>query len=137
MSNVRETIAEALNTDAILRALGLPLNAVYQADTMDSPTVFPFIVLRWTDTLLGIADITRRPFEIWCYGGEGDITGAEDIGHRALSVVNAISGQAVDNGIILAVEIRGNALGRGRDMFDDGFNSLVIPFRALAVARGV
>ena len=133
MSTARETTAELLNNNPALLELGLPEDAVIQADSAQSPTQRPFIVLRWGDQQPGLGNYTRRPMTLWVYDEEGDPTRAERIGNKACEILKSHMQVKTDTGWIL--EFR--EMLQGADLFDEIFDALVIPFNGLAVASGV
>lgn len=137
----RETIATELNESLVLRALGLSEDAVFQADTMESPTMRPFIVIRWLQESAGVGPVTRRPFDMWVYGEEGDYGLIEKLGDAAQTILANIEQRATVSGNILQVHTRPNPniqnLGRGDDLYDQGYKALVIPYRCQAVASGL
>jgi hypothetical protein len=133
---LRELVVQTLLADEVLRALGLPEGGVFQADSMENPEFFPFIVVRWLDEQAGIGRMTRRPFDLWCYDGAGDNTRADRIGRRSLLVLGDLEPTAVEGGWLTKIEMSRAGLGRGSDLYDDGYKAVVVPYRAMAVASG-
>ena len=137
----RETIATILNTDTELRALGLAEDSVFQADTMESPSMRPFVVVRWLQEQPGLGSVSRRPFDLWWYGEEGSYDTIEKLGYTALRILGAIEQRVTFDGRILQVHTQPRPgipnVGRGDDLYDDGYKALVIPFRCQAVASGL
>ena len=130
----RDSVAQLLMQAPTLRALELPEKAVFQADTLDSPSMKPFLVLRWGDEEERIGDSRVRPFDIWGYDERGDYNRITQIVREAARYLSkecfhvaanlgAIS-QFVDRGI-------------GGDLVDDGFDAVVKPYRMAAIGRGV
>lgn len=136
--SVREGVVKLLAESAVLRAAGLPEASVFQAETLDSPTKFPFFVIRWLDHIPGIGETDQRPFDLWSYDTPGDYSRAEKLGRVALQVLEEASPiKTKDGGCISQFAVRGENLGQGSDMYDDAWEALVIPFRAKAIARGI
>lgn len=130
----RDSTAQLLMQAPTLRALGLPEKAVFQADTAESPSMKPFLVLRWADEEERLGDSRVRPFDIWGYDEMGDYNRITKIVREAarylteecfhvVADLGAIS-QFVDRGI-------------GGDLVDDGFEAVVKPYRMAAIGRGV
>lgn len=130
----RDATAQLLMQAPTLRALGLPERAVFQADTAESPSVKPFLVLRWADEEERVGDSRVRPFDMWGYDEMGDYNRITKIVREAarylsdecfhvMSDLGSIS-QYVDRGI-------------GGDLVDDGFDAVVKPYRMAAIGRGV
>jgi hypothetical protein len=137
MATSREFIATLLNEAPSLKALGLEDNAVVQADTVDSPTMDMFIVLRWLDERPGMGAVTRRPFDLWIYDRPGDYDRVLRVGRQALLILDAVEQSPIEGGWITRIETKRDGLGRGSDMYDEGYERLVVPFRAMAIASGL
>ena len=133
MPTVRETVATLLNNHPRLVALGLPQNAVFQADTTDSIMIRPFLVIRWLPEIAGMGESTRRPFTIWSYDDVGDYSRSERIGREACSILKELAPIAVEAGWL--TQISGGR--RGQDMRDTGYEANVIPYECVAIATGV
>ena len=130
----RDAVAQLLMQAPTLRALGLPENAVFQADTAESLPMKPFFVIRWADEEERVGDSRVRPFDLWGYDELGDYNRITRLVKEAarylteecfhvVSTEGSIS-QFVDRGI-------------GGDLADDGFDAVVKPYRMAAVGRGV
>lgn len=137
----RETIAVTLNTSAELHDLGLPENAVFQADTMESPGMDIFVVIRWLQEQAGIGAVTRRPFDLWWYGPEGSYDQIEKLGRAAQRVLGNLEQVPTFDGNLIRVHTVPMTaipnLGKGDDLYDAGYKKQVIPFRCQAVASGL
>lgn len=137
----RETVAVALNTNAELRDLGLPEDAVFQADTMESPSMRPFVVVRWLQEQAGVGPVTRRPFDLWWYGEEGSYDLIEKLGYTAQRILGNLEQVPTFDGMLMRIHTTPLTaipnVGRGDDMYDQGYKALVIPFRCQAVASGL
>jgi hypothetical protein len=137
----RETIATTLHASTELRDAGLSEGSVFQADTMESPTARPFVVIRWLQEIAGVGPFTRRPFDLWWYGEEGSYDLIEKLGYTGQSVLGNLGHTPTKDGQIMQVHTRPLPnfanLGRGNDMYDNGYKALVIPYRCLAVASGL
>ncbi|UAJ16115.1 hypothetical protein SEA_TINYMINY_24 [Microbacterium phage TinyMiny] len=130
----RDSVSQLLAQAPTLRALGLPEKAVFQADTVESPAMRPFLVVRWAEEEDRVGQSRVRPFDLWGYDELGDYNRITMIVREAARYlveecfhVVAKSGsisQFVDRGI-------------GGDLADDGFNSVVKPYRMAAIGRGV
>lgn len=137
----RETIASILNNHPTLLALGLAEDSVLQADTISSPKSKPFIVIRWMDEQPGIGPVSLRPFDLWNYDEEGDYSRLDRIGKAAAEILMDVIAMPTESGFIS--QIRGRAtpanpgLGRGADLYDEGYKCVVVPWRLAAVATGV
>lgn len=134
MATMREFIATTLDESAALTALGLADDGVFQADTVDDPGEMPFIVLRWAQADPGLGAVGKHGFEIWVYDNPGDYTRAEEIGKQAIRILAALDPERLDAGaVLMKVETTGPGLGQGRDLYDDAWGAVVLPFRAAAV----
>lgn len=134
---IRELVTTTINDSAALRELGLPINAIYQADTADNIIGFPFVVLRWMEVTQQLGRASVRPVQAWVYDEQGDFTRAERIGERLLTLVANMEGINTESGFLMATKTVGEGLGRGRDFYDDGYKAIVIPFAFNVVATGV
>lgn len=137
----RETIATSLNSSTELRTLGLPIDAVFQADTMESPSMRPFVVVRWLQESAGVGPVTRRPFDLWWYGAEGSYDLIEKLGYAGQQILGNMEQVDTFSGRIMRIHTKPTPtipnLGRGDDLYDNGYKALVIPFRCQAVASGL
>ena len=133
----RVVVTQTLATNPELIALGLPEGEVYQADTLDSPTTFPFLVIRWLDEQNAVGASSARPAEIWSYDEPGSYDRCLAIGDKAMAILGNLVGLPTDFGHISQFRVQGPGLGRGADLWDDGYKAVVIPFRFVAVARGL
>jgi hypothetical protein len=130
----RDSVAQLLAQAPTLRALGLPERAVFQADTADSPSMKPFLVLRWADEEEQVGDSRVRPFDIWGYDELGDYNRiTQMVREAARYLVDECFHVASDTGAISQFVDRG----MGGDLVDDGFNAVVKPYRMAAIGRGV
>jgi hypothetical protein len=127
----------AINNNEILTELGLPTDAVLQADTATTPTMRPFIIVRWLDEQPGIGPVSLRPFDLWGYDEEGDYTRIERILKDAADILTDIIALPTESGMISQIRGKGIGLGRGSDLYDDGYKCVVIPWRLQAVATGL
>lgn len=132
----RETVVSLLNNNPVLTTLGLIEDGVVQADTVESPTAFPFIVVRWIDEEQGLGSIHRDPLELWVYDVEGDYSRAVALGQAALGVLAEAVQEPTKDGHLMLIETKGLGLGRGRDLYDDAYSAVVVPFRARAIGTG-
>ena len=86
-ATARDTVAQFLSQSDELRALGLPEDAVYQADTAESPSQKPFIVIRWGDTETKMHTSWVDPVDLWVYDDFGDYTRATKIAKAAARIL--------------------------------------------------
>lgn len=137
---LRETVVAILTDSTQLADLGLPTDAVYQADTLDTPTEYPFVVIRWRQEQLGVGPVAKRPFDLWWYDSPGSYSRIDKLGRAAQTILGSVEQMATVDGNILRIETRPNlnnsGLGRGDDLFDDGWDAVVIPWSCSAVATG-
>ena len=137
----RETIAMIVNNDPEAMTLGMPEDAVFQADTISSPTMRPFAVIRWLPEQAGIGPVTVRPFDIWMYGEEGDYTIIDRILNRLATKLMEQIAIPTEGGMISQIHGRPTSnkptLGKGADMYDEGYKCVVIPWSFQAIARGL
>lgn len=135
----RERISYFLNDHPDLLAIGLPADGVLQADTANSPTIRPFIVVRWLDTAASLGPVSKRPFDLWGYDEEGDYTRIETILKRAAELLTdeTTTPLKTQTGVISQISDRESGYGRGADLYDDGYKALVIPWRFFAIATGL
>ena len=131
--DARATLAQLLKQAPSLRELGLAENAVFQADTAESPSMKPFLVIRWGDNEQMVGTTWVDPIDIWGYDELGDYTritaivreAARYLSEECIHVATASGriSQFVDRGI-------------GGDLADDGFDAVVKPYRMAAVGNG-
>ena len=131
----RQAVAQLLQQAPSLHALGLPPeHSIFQADTAESPSSKPFIVLRWGDEEERVGESRVRPFDMWGYDELGDydritkivVEAARYLSKDCFHVVSTLGSisQFVDRGI-------------GGDLADEGFEAVVKPYRMAAIGRGV
>lgn len=139
--STRVTIIETINGMTSLRELGLPADAVFQADTLESPNFFPFIVVRFLPEIGGVGPVSRRPFDLWGYDKPGSYTRIERILRKAAEELHQIHSVQTESGwisLIAALSTRqADGLGRDADLYDDGYEAVVIPWHCYAVASGL
>jgi len=135
----RERISYFLNNHENLLTLGLPEDAVLQADTASSPTFRPFIVIRWLDVAGKVGPVSKRPFELWGYDDDGDYTRIEAILKEAASLLtdSTTTPMLTKSGCISQITDSETGYGQGSDLFDEGYNAVVIPWRFAAIATGL
>lgn len=131
--NMRDSLVQFFAQSQDLRDLGLPEDAVFQADTVESPKVRPFLVLRWGDREDSLGKNGVWPVDGWVYDEMGDYTRATNIAKKASEIAaEQIVGLRTVDGWISQVANRGV----GADLADDGFSALVKPFRIGVVGNG-
>lgn len=123
---MRAYIAETIANDAGLLALGLPANAVYSAENVDTPSAKPFIVLRWLERDSELAPHRNAPsqintLDIWCYDARGDYTRIDAMLARLKALLSVIKAQQTETGWITCVDWYGD----GRDAYDDVWEAIV------------
>jgi hypothetical protein len=133
MLTVRETTATIINDAPVLRPYGLVQNAVYQADTVESPGENVFVVLRWLVSEPGMGAVTRRRFQLWVYGPKGDYTPIDRLGKAIVDLLLAAEQIPVDGGLLSQFE--GGF--RGPDMIDKGYDKAVISYELSVRASGI
>jgi len=132
-ADARSTMAQLLAQAPSLRALGLPENAVFQADTAESPSMKPFLVVRWGDNETKVGASWVDPVDIWGYDEMGDYT-------RITAIVKEAARYLVEDCVqVLTASGRISQFldrGIGGDLADDGFDAVVKPYRMAAVGNG-
>lgn len=128
---MRKFIAQLIMNDTVLRNLGLPAGAVYQANTVDTPAEVeqpgqPFIVIKWSDQQSAEYASRRLPsqpslLDIWCYHAAGDYSTIDLILKRLQVMMDGVAGQQTDTGWITQIDWVGN----GGDNYDDVYKAIV------------
>lgn len=130
----RDTMAQLLAQAPSLRALGLPENAVFQADTAESPEMKPFLVLRWGDNEVQNGTSWVDPVDLWGYDELGDY-------NRITAIVKEAARYLKEECIHVLTESGRISQfldrGIGGDLADDGFQAVVKPYRLAVVGNGV
>lgn len=131
---LREFVPTLLNGSQILRDLGLEQDAIFQADTVDSPLMRPFFVIRWLDEIEAIQKFRRRPFDLWVYDEHGTYDRIDALGSAAKLILKdeELFPTKISNGMLL--DIRDDL--RGRDLIDEGYDALTVQWRFTAIASG-
>lgn len=130
----RDSLSQLLAQAPTLRALGLPEDAVFQADTAESPSMKPFLVVRWAGEEERVGDSRVRPFDLWGYDELGDYNRITQIVREAARYLVEECFHVISNqGTISQFVDRG----MGGDLADDGFNAVVKPYSLAAIGRGV
>lgn len=133
----RDTMAQFVAQLPEARPLGLAVNAVFQADTAESPSMRPFVVLRWGDEVAGLGGAWVRPLTMWVYDEFGDYNRASNIA----KAIQRAGGEmflpiATRSGWVNTFATWGSGLGIGGDLADDGFEALVVPLATQVMGRG-
>jgi hypothetical protein len=126
---MRAFIAQLLNNDTVpnigLRALGLPADAVYSAENVDTPdTTKPFIIIRWTDRQSNF--VARRApsrenlVDFWVYDKRGDYTRIDRMLARISALMDAVVAQPTETGWITQIDW----VGDGGDNYDDVWKAI-------------
>jgi hypothetical protein len=123
--SARDTVAQFIAQCPPLLDLGLPEEfGVFQADTAESPSTKPFVVIRWgeQETTNGISRV--HPFDLWVYDEFGDYGRASRMSKILQDWLpdNAVQVPTLD-GRLSQISARGI----GGDLADDGFGALVVP----------
>lgn len=131
----RDTVVQLLQQAAPLHALGLPeTGSVLQADTVESPSFKPFIVVRWGDVEQQMGGSVVHPFDLWVYDEFGDY-------NRPAAIAQAAAAFLVENGVHIKTTTGHISQiidrGIGGDLADDGFDAVVIPYHFAAIGRGL
>jgi len=129
----RDALAQWVDQCPELPPLGYTPGNVFQADTAESPSVKPFIVIRWGDQIESMGLSGVWPVTLWVYDEFGDF-------NRATKMARDLGAYLADN----VVDFRTtsgrisqiNNLGTGGDLADDGFDALVIPQNLRLIGRG-
>lgn len=130
----RDTLAQLLMQAPSLRALGLAEDAVFQADTAESPDMKPFLVIRWGDNETKAGTSWVDPIDLWGYDELGDYNRITAIVKEAARYLTEECFHAVTaSGRISQFLDRGI----GGDLADDGFDAVVKPYRLAAVGNGI
>lgn len=143
MLTLRELVAVTLNGNGELKVLGLPDNAVFQADTVDTPQMRPFLVIRWLRETPGIGPVSRRPFELLGYDTPGDFNRIDRILFKSDQILTNLPSTEIEGGWLARIEsssntnMRNAGLGRGDDLWDEGYKAIVRPWTLRAIASGV
>lgn len=136
-ATAREHLAQLVAQSAVLRALGLPENAVFQADTAESPEGRPFVVVRWGDEIRNVGGSWVRSVDWWVYDEFGDYNRASNIAKGIQDMGGEVFRPApTASGWVTQLVTTGNGLGVGGDLADEGFDALVVPLRTQVVGRG-
>lgn len=131
--DARTTLAQLLKQAPTLRELGLVEDAVFQADTAESPSMKPFLVIRWADNESKLGESWVDPVDIWGYDEMGDYT-------RITAIVREAARYLVEE--CIQVETESGRIsqfvdrGIGGDLADEGFDAVVKPYRIAAVGNG-
>lgn len=129
----RDTLAQLLMQAPSLRALGLPEGNVFQADTAESPSTKPFLVIRWGDNETKVDESWVDPVDLWGYDDLGDY-------NRITTIVKEAARYLKDECIQVLTESGRISQfldrGIGGDLADDGFDAVVKPYRLGVVGNG-
>ena len=136
-ATARDTMAQFVRQLPALRTLGLAEDSVFQADTATSPSMRPFVVLRWGDDIAGMGGAWVRPLTLWFYDDFGDYNRAGNLA-RALQATGGAAFEPIRtaSGWVNQWTTEGNGLGIGGDLADDGFDALVVPLATQVMGRG-
>lgn len=135
----RDTLAQFMQQAPSLHSLGLPeTRSVFQADTAESPSVRPFIVVRWGDRQRTLGPAWVDLVSLWVYDDFGDYNRATRLAVAAAELLHDnVVGIRTKEGWLNQILISGQGLGLGGDLADDVFEAVVKPYNLLAAGRGV
>lgn len=135
--SARDTMAQLVAQNSLIRALGLGDRSVYPADVAESPQERPFVVMRWGDEEAGLGGSWARPLMWWVYDEFGDFNRASNIAKAIQNLGGkSFTPIATTNGWVTQFRTEGSGLGIGADLADDGFDALVVPLNTVVVGRG-
>lgn len=127
---IKTTLEGDDEPDIGMQAIGLPAQrAVFPADTVDSPSTKPFVIVRWVDTGVRMGGAVKRPAVLWFYDEEGDYTRAKKLRARATTLLLALPPQQLDTGFFAQFDEGAD----GGDLADPGWQALVAPKNLTAV----
>jgi len=129
----RDALAQWINQCDEIAALGFTPGNVFQADTLNSPSEKPFIVVRWGEREASMGSSVATTVTLWVYDSFGDFNRATGIAKTLgeYLAINIVDIRTKSGGISQIFD-----LGTGGDLADDGFEALVIPQTLRIIGRG-
>lgn len=128
--SLRSYMYNAIADDAELKALGLPNDAVYATNTLDSPDQITsggesFIVVKWTDSQSAFEarKIPSGPhlLDVWIYNNGMNYNPIDQMIQRLHALMDSI--HSVDTGAGWITQI--DWVGDGGDDYDDVYKAVV------------
>lgn len=117
----RVAFNQLLENDSGLSLLGLPVDATYQANAVETPQIRPFIVIRWEDRTRVFGTRGFDQVTVWVHDEPGDYTRIDRMLERIKAVLqSAIHVQGSDNRILTQVDWVGDS----GDLYDDGWATI-------------
>lgn len=121
MSTERTALYELITEDTVLNELGVTADNVFNSNDVDSPTMRPFVAIRWRNSERAFNSAYRRYVTIWVHDTPSDYTVIDSIIKR----LNALLGGAVhvegtDGSRITMFDHQGDS----DDLIDDGFGTI-------------
>lgn len=117
----RSVVNEALANNTQLLALGMLADATFAANMIDTPTIRPFIVMRWEETTRAFARIGSQGLTIWVHDEVGDYTRIDAMLEIIKSVLTSIVHVAGGDGkTVTQIDWAGDS----PDLYDDGFATI-------------
>jgi hypothetical protein len=117
---MRAIVRAAIIADATLTGLGV-VPAGVMAGNVDTPTMRPFLNLRWGVTTPGLATVNKRILVVWAHDRPGDYTVRIDpIIVRLRTVLGSLVGVSNGLGHVVDVEWTGDS----EDLVDDGHGTI-------------
>jgi hypothetical protein len=102
---VRDHLARTIYTDAQLTADGVTRAGTFSGD-VDSPSMRPYLVLRWGETSPGVGRslVRRRTLLIYVHDKPNDYTRIDRIIRRIREVFESMAGERTDTGWITQID---------------------------------
>ena len=95
---VRELIFEGITEDPVLNTFGFDADRVFTDHSVDTPQVRPFIVLRWQNVALGLAQVNQRILQVWVHDEPADYERIDETLKRLRTLLGSIEAVRIDGG---------------------------------------
>lgn len=106
---------------ALLTAPGLPAQQSWAANSLDTPTAWPFIVHRWEETTPEFGLVGLETLRVWVHDKPGDYTQINTLIEWVKSTLTAMIHVAGSDGrIVTQIDWTGDS----GDLFDDGWGTI-------------
>lgn len=100
---VRKVVSRAMFLDGQMNADGITKDSFWSGDA-DTPSMRPYIVMRWADTQVGVGDSRLRNLVIWFHDAGANYDRIDRLLRRTRTLLDDIHGARTDTGWITAID---------------------------------
>lgn len=130
---MRKLVWSLITGDATLNAEGVVAASVLADQSVDSPTVRPFLVLRWGPVVRGVGSVQVRDLTVWVHDEPADFARIDRIIRRLRTLLESAVGMQEGGGGWL---VQADWQGDSADLADDAYGTITRNTSFRVVASG-